>query len=553
MPVVRKKGALFSVYHDSPPPTSSGSAAIASSSSATTGKPHSYTGKKDVLSGRSPTQRQKTKSSSSGSASGSGAALGHLKPSHAALVASAALQCHTGTTGGGARKSLGVLAAKTGNAAAAAPARGLRDPLSVKNNLGRDKENLRSLGMGSLHEGKPAMRKLQVFVDPAAAGAEETASGENKQSLSTTTTTRTAGPRRVFREKAPSEIRVSRPHLRQRSSSSLYALQHSDHSVSFPGDALVPSVVGQENNPPAGERLASFRPGKPSYRHTSHPSPSSSSTTIRNSTRMTTLTTAPPLTLVSPRRATRASTSASISASHDSAMEEDGVGDCDDEEEEEEEEEGSPFLVKPRLRKLKPHGTLSGSPNKQQRKIKMINGSSSTRANDMPSVLPGPSQTGFISSQTTAVQVVSSQPEAQEQEPPFSSPMIERPRTRKTTSISTSASTVPSSSYHPVKSQRSTKPSGPAAAMANPDPVLCDVSEAYGADPSVQPSGFQDQSPSPAIVAVSTSAGGRATQRVREERIGRHVQSGKTVGKRATSGLARSVLSTLIYIRQPQK
>ncbi|KAI5453992.1 hypothetical protein NCC49_004985 [Naganishia albida] len=109
MPVLKKKGALFPVYHDSPPTTT------ATSNS-----------KKDVLAARSPTLRHK-KQSSIGSKSG---------------LKSDALQQ-------GPRKPLGTV----GNAAG----RAMRDGAKV--GVTTEKENMRSLGMG-----KPA-GKMQVFMD----------------------------------------------------------------------------------------------------------------------------------------------------------------------------------------------------------------------------------------------------------------------------------------------------------------------------------------------------------------------------------------------------
>ncbi|GHJ84260.1 hypothetical protein NliqN6_0662 [Naganishia liquefaciens] len=115
MPVLKKKGALFAVYHDSPDKT-------AQPPPSTTTTSH----KKHVLAARSPTTRSKTK-----------AGLTSVKPCAAVVAASAALQAHSGNTLGPA-----ALARKAGGGREAA-----------------DKENLRSLGMGKVRA------KMQVFQD----------------------------------------------------------------------------------------------------------------------------------------------------------------------------------------------------------------------------------------------------------------------------------------------------------------------------------------------------------------------------------------------------
>ncbi|KAJ9105367.1 hypothetical protein QFC21_001736 [Naganishia friedmannii] len=483
MPVVRKKGALFAVYHDSPPPPPP-PPAVASASSSAASKPHPHIGKKDVLSSRSPTQRQKTKSVSTCRAPGTGS----LKPSQAALVASSALQSLTGTTGslGGRGKSLGVLSAKTGNTTAAARGGGLRDPLAVKKGVGKEKENLRSLGMmgmSSLSAGGKMTEKMHVFVDPG----EQKSTGDvgNKD-----TRPRTG---RVLRDKAISEIRA-RPHhhhLRQRSSSSIHAIQNAVSTSTVFNETSAPTT-GQENTTPAGEIQATTGSQKPS-----RPTPHRAITTTSTNNR-TTLTSAP----------RRMSTRSARHEPHDSAMEEDAA----DTPPVEEDPEESPYLSKPRLRKLKPPpSSLLPSPN-QQRKMKMMmmmreSTTTTTAEHDVMESMQN--QAGSISPQTTHVQVVSSQPqpqsqsEAQEQENLFSSsPLIERPRTRKptTTTAAATSTSSSSSSFHPKSHHRPTKknPSAGAAAgtyaVVHADQVLCDVSEAYGADTSLQPYGFQRQS-----------------------------------------------------------
>ncbi|KAJ9112298.1 hypothetical protein QFC19_000717 [Naganishia cerealis] len=418
MPVVRKKGALFPVYHDSPP----------------SGVPaRSHIHKKDVLAGRSPTQRQKTKSFSG---LGSGGGTGSLKPSPSTGIASSALQSAAGGSLGhavsGGRKTLGgVLSAKTGNTSTT---RGLRDPLSssktgLLNSAGKEKENLRSLGMGGLGlpEGKMT-EKLLVFVDDGAAkpGARIDARPRTQ---------------RVLREKPMSDVR-SRPGLVRQKSSTTSHTSRNPNAVSTVRRDVITPIVGQENIAPAGENIVTSSE-KASHR-TGRLSASNNATT----------TPAPPA--MSTRMLTRSSTQ------HDSAMEDAG------------DPESSPYIAKPRLRKLKP--TLS-SPH--QRKMKRVESTENMTSLVQPVVM--------ISSQTTSIQVTSSQSQAEEQEDILlSSPLIERPRTRKATISSLSSSSHPKSLHH-SKFFNST------SSAVEADPVLCDVSEAYGADTSLQPVGFQGQ------------------------------------------------------------
>lgn len=348
MPVLKKRGALFPVYHDSPPTSSSKAPS-----------------KKDVLSARSPTLRHKKQSSI-----GSKAATSGLKPSQSSLAASAALQSQTAAS----RKPLGSIANASGSRAP------LRD-VSGKSGTAREKENLRSLGMGK--QGA----KMQVFVD-----------GEEPRPMKTMETR--LGTRRALGMKPAQPTHAIATLDPRKSAKSAFTVFQDP-----------PSVRGQENIPPPGEYTAD------------HPAPVQRSTRKSTSTFPTTFTSAPHVVTGTPSR------------QHDSVLDPD-----------------SPYITKPRLRKVKPASAIT--------------------PNQAPLAAAEPS------SQPPLV-IASSQPQSQPSEPTLlSSPLVTRPQTRKQPSKAAPSASTPS---HPAP---------PSAYSVHPDPILCDVSEAYGASPTLRPTAF---------------------------------------------------------------
>lgn len=432
----------------------------------------------------------------------------------------------------------------------------------MKSNTGgreKEKENLRSLGMGSMHgtETGKMTQKLAVFVDPFAAAAAE--GGGDVHPL------RPITGRRAFREKTAtttaavtasttSEATLTRTHPSPRdpTPSLRLRLRRTPAAAAVTGAGAaqmalmenegeihptLPCRKEQENIVPAGETPVVMRLGKRSAA-----SASTANNRNGNGGRVT-LTSAPSsaarLALVgSPRRM---STRSLASARHDSGMEEDGGGGGDWEEGEE-----SPYIFKPRLRKLN---------QQQQQQQRKTGGSSPTETGIALSPRHGHGQAGLISSQTTTVQVVSSQPhsqpppqsEWQEQETRddvvafSSSPLIERPRTRKHPTTSTSSH--PKSTTTPPPAPP-TKTKSRTAGTVLPDPVLCDVSEAYGADTRFQPVGFQRQ-----FTSTSMSTSGSTFTSVTAT-TATTATTGKSGARRAFGGKERELGGMFRVLRE---
>lgn len=362
MPILRKKGALFAVYHDSPdkvPPSPS-------------------THKKDVLSGRSPTTRSKTKGAS---ASGIKAGMGSVRP--LAAAASAALQAHTGlAVVAGTRKAFGSVGAHAENTLGARKAgagAGVKD---------LDQENLRAGGVAKVSG------KMQVFQDEQGTG--KPAEGKPR-------------PRRAL---------GSKPTLGAQASSTIPPTHHSNALRILPTPALtifhdppLDPIRGQENIPPSGADREHNR-----------------SPAVRRSTRKT---------IATPLPHPRPVVSASSARQHDSGWE----------------DSGSPYIAKPRLRKLKSTQHVDESPRT--------------------------AHTLAASSQPASLILGSSQPHSEAYQPSdSSSPLVTRPQTRKPVHTASSTKHRPTTRH-------------PSAYSVPADPILCDVSEAYGADPSAQPLGFR--------------------------------------------------------------
>lgn len=356
-----------------------------------------------------------------------------MKPSQAAMAASAALQSHTGTGSSGAsRKALGQLSAHSGNALGGRKAGG---GLGTKE---KDKENLRTLGMG-MESGKSA-GKLQVFTDDGIDGAPVKLLETRLRS------------RRALGDKAKAAMQS------QESTISIRDRKPSAVGSSFTvfQDPIHESI-GQENIPPLGADPET--------------NPSSA---IRRSTRKTIST----YSTSRPSAETRTQTA----SRHDSGIE----------------DPESPFISKPRLRKLKPTLLESSRPVEALRNS-MIASSSQPQA--------------------ASLVLASSQPYSEAPETLDSSPLIARPQTRKATATASTLSGKDRSTRHPVS-----------AFSVQPDPVLCDVSEAYGADTSLQPGDFgreTRQSGSTGKVAVrrdteGTRSGLRSSVRPKAEVLSGH-------------------------------
>lgn len=343
-----------------------------------------------------------------------------MKPSQAAVAASAALQSFMGTGPSGAqRKALGQVS-HSGNAL------GLRRTGGVL----KDKENLRALGMGI--EVEKVTGKLQVLADDGMEGV-PVKPLENRLRV-----------RRALGDKSRSDVQPlsSNPSTRYGKAPSATS------AFTVFADPAPHESIGQENIPPLGADPEN------------NPSPA-----LRRSTRKT---------MSISLAHTRPTSSA---AQHDSGIE----------------DPESPYISKPRLRKLKP------TPMERAHTV------------EIP-------QNGTIASssqlQPTSLVLASSQPQSDVPETLDSSPLIARPQTRKSSS---SAVTASSSKHRPIRHPIS-------AYSVQPDPVLCDVSEAYGADTSAQPADFRR--------GLGSARG--ASRKVVVQRDGEGEGEGRRVGLRSS-------------------
>ena len=341
--------------------------------------------------------------------------MGSVRPSAAAVAASAALQAHTGPAPlGGPRKAFGLV-----GGGGARGANTLGAPKASAGVKELDKENRRAVSVGKVSG------KMQVFQDEEETGKP----AEEKPRL-----------RRALGSKPVSDV--------QPSFTTTATARHSKAPRILPTAALTvfrdppqDPPRGQENIPPPG--------ADPEYNR---------SPALRRSTRKT----------------TAGSSShpwpAASSARHDSGVE----------------DPESPYIAKPRLRKLK---------------------------STQPMESPRAAHTLVSSSQPQSlVLLATSHPDSEAHQPPDSSPLITRPQTRKPA--------------HTASTKHRPAARHPSAYSVPADPILCDVSEAYGADPSAQPLGFEFASGGTAV------KGGAAARGVGVRGDGESAREGRRTGLR---------------------